>query len=493
MNLKTLLSALPVKAPERFSRMRVDSVEYDSRVCTAGTLFVCLRGAFEDGHRFARDAYDRGCRAFIAEEPLSLPDDAAVILTDNTRQMLALVSSELYGRPAEKLTLIGVTGTKGKTTTCHMIYNILNGAGIPTGYIGSTGVMFSGVRTSTLRTTPESSDIYTYLHKMLAAGIKTVVIEVSSQAIKTDRIYGLRFDTCVFTNLSPDHIGEHEHASFEEYRDTKARLFSDYGCRYIVYNADDEAAGYMLGGASALTVSVSTKDSGADLYACEPRLWRESGALGVDFTLAAGDVRRRIRLRTPGLFSVYDALFAIGVARRFLVPEDKIVSALATTSPIGRFEVVEALPYATFVIDYAHNEASLRAALSTLREYSPARLIVLLGCVGGRTYTRRAPVGRAISELADLCILTSDDPNYEDPMEIIREILAGFGDRDTPFVCIPDRAEAIEYAVKEARPGDIVLLAGKGHENFIVIEGEHRPFSERSVIMKSAAEIMIEA
>ncbi len=493
MNLKQLFSALHVKVPERFSRMKIDSVEYDSRVCTAGALFVCLRGDFEDGHRFARDAYDRGCRAFLAEEPLSLPEDAAVITVDNTRRMLALVSSELYGRPAEKLTVIGVTGTKGKTTTCHMIYSILNAANIPTGFIGSTGVMFSGVRTSTLRTTPESSDIFAYLHKMIRSGITTVVIEVSSQSIKTDRIYGIRFDTCVFTNLSPDHIGEHEHASFEEYRDTKAKLFSDFGCSFIVYNADDENAAYMLGGASALAVSVSTSDEAADLCAAAPAPWRENGALGIDFTLKCDGEKHRIRLRSPGMFSVKNALLAIGVARRFLIPIKTAAEALAVTSPIGRFEVVDALPYATFIIDYAHNELSLREALSTLRAYSPTRLVVLVGCVGGRTFSRRAPVGRAISELADFCILTSDDPDFEDPMEIIREILVGFEDRSTPFVCIPDRVEAIEYAVKEARPGDIVLLAGKGHENFIIIEGEHRRLSERAVIMKAAEEITVKA
>ncbi len=493
MNLADLFYPLGISIPEGHSELLIDSVEYDSRTCTDGALFVCLRGAFEDGHRYARDAYDRGCRAFVTEEPLDLPDDAAVILTDNTRRMLALASSELYGRPAEKLHLIGVTGTKGKTTTCHMIYTVLNAAGIPTGYVGSTGVMFSGVRSSTLRTTPESSDLNLYFHKMLAAGITTVVVEVSSQAIKNDRIYGLKFETCVYTNIAPDHIGEHEHPTFEDYRACKARLFSDHECELIIYNADDENAAYMLENAASLAAAVSIKDESAEYYGCNLEMWRDSGALGVDFSMRCGDSEYHVRLKTPGDFSVYNALLTIGVCRCYSVPFEKIISALADASPIGRFEVVDALPYATFIIDYAHNERSLREALTVLRGYGPSRLIVLVGCVGGRTFSRRAPVGSAISELADLCILTSDDPGFEDPMEIIHDILEGFGDRDTPFVCIPDRAEAIEYAVEEARPGDIILFAGKGHETFIVIEGENRPFSERALIRAAASKLTSKA
>lgn len=489
MTIKKLFSNLDIEVPRGHAGDDVDAVSYDSRMCAPGTLFVCIRGAVVDGHRYARDAYERGCRAFLAEEPLDLPGDAAVLLCSDSRKMLALVSAEFYGRPADSLRIIGVTGTKGKTTSSLLIYAILNAAGIPTGYIGSVGVMFAGRRTTTLHTTPESADLHMYFHKMLAAGITTVVMEVSSQAVYMDRIHGVKFDTCAFSNLSPDHIGGNEHPTFENYRDCKARLFSDYGCKHIVYNRDDENSGYMLEGAGALTASFSIKSSNADYYGCDTSKWSEHGALGVDFTLRTGDGERRVRLRTPGAFSVSNALLAVGVCRRYGVSYDTIVNALATATPLGRFEVVDTLPYATFIIDFAHNELSLRSALSVLREYDPRRLIVLVGSVGGRTFSRRAPIGRAVSELADLCILTADDPDYEDPMEIIHDILEGFGDRETPFVCIPDRREAIEYAVAEARPGDIILLAGKGHENFILIEGEHLPFSERSIIAEASAKL----
>lgn len=489
MKLSTLLSRVGIKVPRKYAGLQIDTVCYDSRMCSRDTLFVCIRGAVTDGHLYAKNAYERGCRAFLCEESVDLPDDAAVIICENTRRMLALVSAELYGRPADSMRLIGITGTKGKTTTCLLIYSILNAAGIPTGYIGTVGVMYAGRRTSTLRSTPESADLHQHFYNMKQAGITTVVMEVSSQAVYMDRIYGLTFDACAFTNLSPDHIGGNEHPTFEHYRDCKARLLSDYGASFVVYNSDDENAAYMMKNVTALTASVSVKNT-ADYYADNVSNWREKGSLGVSFTLHAGDVERRILLRTPGAFSVYNALVAVAICRRCGVPYAAIASSLSETTPLGRFEVVDAsLPYATFVIDYAHNELSLRSALSVLREYKPHRLVVLVGSVGGRTFSRRAPIGAAISELADFCILTADDPDFEDPMDIIHDILEGFGDRDTPFVCIPDRREAVRYAVEHAEPGDIVLFAGKGHESFILINGEHVPFSERSIIVETAAEL----
>ncbi len=489
MLLSELFKNLDIRVPAPFESADIDHISYDSRVAAEGTLFVCINGSLTDGHKYAMDAYKRGCRAFLCEHEVTLPDDAAIMLTENTSLALPLVSAEFYGRPADKLTLIGITGTKGKTTTALLIHDILNSAGIKTGYIGSAGVMFDGIRTSSLRTTPESTDLHLYFKKMLASGVTTVVMEVSSQAIYRDRVYGIKYDTCVYTNLSPDHIGPYEHPTFEHYRDCKARLFSDFGCDFIVYNKDDSHAEYMLEGTSAPSFSVSMKND-ADFVGHSPEKWFGDGALGIDFTCHTEKTDHKIRLRSPGEFSVYNALLAIAVCRHYGVSFDRIASALAVSSPLGRFEVVDALPYATFVIDFAHNELSIRSALSVLREYSPSRLIVLVGSVGGRTYSRRAPIGKAVSELADLCILTADDPDYEDPMTIIEDILSGFGESETPYVCIPDRREAIEYAVSEAKRGDIILLAGKGHENFQLLFGEHTPFSERSIVRESADKLL---
>lgn len=490
MLLHNLFSRLDISVPAGFENENIDHISYDSRIAAYGTLFVCINGSIADGHKYARDAYDRGCRAFLCEHEIELPDDAAIMLTENTSLALPLVSAEFYDRPADKLCIIGITGTKGKTTTALLIHDILNSAGIKTGYIGSAGVIFDGIRTSSLRTTPESTDLHMYFRKMLASGVTTVVMEVSSQAIYRDRVYGIQFDTCVYTNLSPDHIGPYEHPDFEHYRNCKARLFRDFGCNFIVYNKDDENAEYMLCGASALSQSVSMK-SDADFVGHSPEKWRSDSALGIDFSCRFGGVDHQIRLRSPGGFSVYNALLAIAVCHHYGVSFEKAADALAVSSPLGRFEVVDALPYATFIIDFAHNELSIRSALSVLREYSPSRLIVLVGSVGGRTYSRRAPIGSAVSELADLCILTADDPDYEDPMAIINDILVGFGESDTPYVCIPDRKEAIEYAVGEAKQGDIILLAGKGHENFQLLFGEHPPFSERSILKEASEKLLM--
>lgn len=491
MLLKDLFFNLDVTFSEKFNDVNIDHITYDSRLAAPGTLFVCIVGSISDGHNYVQSAYEKGCRAFLCEKSVSLPDDAAVILSGDNSKMLPLVSAAFYSHPADKLRIVGITGTKGKTTTALLIHDILNNAGIKTGYIGSAGVIFDGIRTSTLRTTPESTDLHLYFSKMLRSGCSVVVMEVSSQALYRERVYGIKFDTCVYTNLSEgDHIGPYEHPDFEHYKFSKSRLFREYESNFIVYNKDDEYHEYMLSGASALSTSVSMNDKTADYYGYSPSRWMSDGALGIDFVCRLGGIERNIRLRSPGRFSVYNALLAIAVCRHYGVNIDDIANSLSKISPLGRFEIVDSLPYATFVIDFAHNELSLRSALTALREYSPTRLTVLVGSVGGRTYSRRAPMGNAISECADLCILTSDDPDYEDPMTIINDILSGFHESTTPFVCIPDRKEAIEYAVNNAIPGEIILLAGKGHENFMLINGEHIPFSEKSIINAAAKNLL---
>ncbi|MCD7775805.1 MAG: UDP-N-acetylmuramoyl-L-alanyl-D-glutamate--2,6-diaminopimelate ligase, partial [Firmicutes bacterium] len=313
-----------------------------------------------------------------------------------------------------------------------------------------------------------------------------------------ERVRGLSFDTCVFTNLSPDHIGGAEHPTFEHYRDTKSRLFSEFGSKCIVYNADDENSSYMIKNSDgALLRSVSMKDPSADFYACGRKNLMQNGTLGTEFDIRENDrssadsaVSTHLSVPSPGLFSVYNAATAYAVCRRFGTAPETAAAALARSTAKGRFEVVNVLPYATFVIDYAHNELSLRSTLSVLREYNPTRLTVVVGSVGGRTQSRRIPIGRAVSQLADFCILTADEPDFEDPMKIIDDILVGFEDRTTPYVRFADRGDAVRYAVKNAVPGEIVLLAGKGHETTQLINGVHVPFSERDILTEAAKETL---
>jgi len=456
----------------------------DSRQAEAGSLFVCISGALSDGHDFARAAYDRNCRIFVAEKELVLPDDAIVILTDNTRASLASLSAAFFGDPADKLTVIGITGTKGKTTTSLLIYNILNKNGIPAGYIGSNGVEYGSDHFDTLNTTPESYDIHKHMADMVASGVKVVVMEVSSQALMLDRVFGINFDVCVFTNLYPDHIGKYEHPDFDNYKACKHSLFVEYGASFVVYNADDEHSPEMIAGSNCAAKGIAIHKN-TDYTADNIKYFRSAGSIGVSFRCKTDDEEFPVSLSFPGEFSVYNALTSIAVCRKLGLSFEGICRAMTETRIKGRFETIELPNGATVVIDYAHNGVSLKAALTALRVYEPNRLICLFGSVGERTKMRRAELGLVASRDADLCILTSDNPGDESPINIIGDIASYFTADTCPYVAIPDRRKAIEYALENSETGDIILLAGKGHEKYQLIKGERQLFSEAEIIKES--------
>ncbi|MBQ8208295.1 MAG: UDP-N-acetylmuramoyl-L-alanyl-D-glutamate--2,6-diaminopimelate ligase [Clostridia bacterium] len=488
MKLWELLKNVNINAPlsGKLGEIEISAVCCDSRKAMPGSVFVCISGAVSDGHDHAPSAYEKGCRIFVAERELSLPKDAFVLIADNTRIALAEMSQTFFGNPSKELKVIGITGTKGKTTTAHLIYHVLNTSGIKAGYIGTNGIMFDGKFYETVNTTPESYDLAQYMRKMLDSEVKYLVLEVSSQAIYMDRIRGMEFETCVFTNLSPDHIGGNEHPTFEHYRDCKARLFSEYKPKIAIFNADDEASDYMMSNCPAPKFSYSIKGNGHFL-AEKLEYYRDGGRLGVKFDMkAGGELSAKVDLPLPGDFNASNALAAAAVCISAGVSFDKIVSALSTASLRGRFEIVDALPYATFIIDYAHNGVSLRSVLTTLRAYEPKRLICVFGSVGGRTKLRRAELGKVAGELCDLCIITSDNPDNEPPEQIIDEIAAAFGEGSCPYVKIPSRREAVLYAVRNARKDDIILFAGKGHEEYQLICGKREYFCERETIIEGA-------
>ncbi len=465
----------------------IDVLSPDSRKVGANSLFVCIKGAVTDGHTFAAKAYMQGCRIYVAERDLSLPDDALVLRVTDSRTALALLSAAFYRYPGRELTLIGITGTKGKTTTALLIRHMLEQNGIPTGYIGSNGVHFCNHFYPTVNTTPESCDLQYYLRKMADAGIRYVAIEVSSQALYLRRTYGLTFPICIFTNLSPDHIGGAEHPTFAHYRACKRALFTDYGAERVIANLDDPAAPDMVQGVDRI-VGISV-DGSADLVARDIALFRRGSRLGVEFVCVHGKDEAVFALPLPGEFNVHNALCAAAVGLELGLSLPAIAASLATIAIKGRCEAVEVLPDAIFLIDYAHNGVSLRAVLETLRCYAPDRLICLFGSVGGRTQLRRPELGRVASELCDLAILTADNPDFEDPSAIISEIAAAFTPDGCPYLAIPDRTEAIRAAVRDARPGDIVLLAGKGHEDYQLIRGEKVPFDERAILHECGARL----
>ena len=477
----------------------VIDVVYNSSGAKPNTVFVCVVGARSDGHDYAPDAYAKGCRIFVTSHEVDLPDDACVYFAENTRIALAELSSAFFSHPSRELNVIGITGTKGKTTTALLVSGFLNSLGESTGYIGSNGIDYAGKHYNTKNTTPESYDLHSCFRSMINAGVKTVVMEVSSQAVLMHRVHGIRFDTCVFTNLAHDHIGVGEHPTFENYRDCKARLFSDFGCRTMIYNAYDANSEYMKASSSAEKYYSVSAQGEADLFATGVSSYRRDGMLGVEFVLRAYDESVKMSLPMAGDFNVENAINAIAVCSSMIKSKRLSVSfdcdrdmliafrdILAELSVDGRCQVVKNkyLPDRSFVIDYAHNGYSLSVVLQLLRSYCPRRLICLFGSVGERSFDRREELATVASEYADVCIITSDNPGEEPPEKIIGEMYSYCKENKDKVVCITDREEAIKYAVDISEQGDIILLAGKGHEDYQLIGKEKIPFSEKSLLAK---------
>ncbi len=473
-------------------KCEVSAVEFSSKKAAAHSLFFCLRGASGDGHDYAADAYARGCRAFVCERELDLGDDAVQVTVTDSREALAYMSAVFYGHAADSIRIIGITGTKGKTTTAHILRAILEEAGRPCAYIGTSGVIIGERFIETANTTPESRDLQHYFRMMADEGIAYAVIEVSSQALAHHRVDGVPFAAAAFLNLYEDHIGGVEHPTFEDYKYSKSRLFSEHAPEFAVFNADDEASEYMRAHCAASTATFSVHNADADFYGCDISPYRDDSVLGVSFTLHCAQGETQVRLCQPGRFSVSNALCAMAIASHFGVSEIAAARTLGHAAAPGRCEIVPAITGRTFVIDYAHNGVSLASSLSVLREYSPSRLICVFGSVGGRTKGRRAELAHAASTLADLAVVTSDNPDFEPPEDVIRDILAAW-DGPCPYVAIPDRAEAIREAVRLSEPGDIVLFAGKGHETYQLIRGERVPFSERAIILEECAMMELDA
>ena len=466
-----------------FNDFDIDHITNDSRQASKSSIFVCIKGFATDGHRFIPSAYDKGCRVFVCEYiPKECPDDCVLIKVENSRHALALLSSALYCDPSNSLITIGITGTKGKTTTALMIKQLLDTSGIPTGYIGSNGIIFGSQRFTTANTTPESHILQSYLAKMVTSGVKAVVMEVSSQAIKLDRICGIHFDITLFSNLSPDHIGPGEHSDFDDYKNTKKKLFELENVKAVIANADDPYTDEMLDKCKSKKIYYSTKQS-ADYYAAQIELHRTDEMLGMKFICKNNNASFPCSLSVPGEFNVHNALATIAVAKELGIDNGTISNALSAMRIDGRFETIVAPNGACFVIDYAHNGLSLRSALTALRKYEPSRLICLFGSVGCRTQVRRAQMGKAAYEYADFSILTSDNPDTENPYAIIDDIASQYPD-PTSYIAIPDRKKAIKHALDISESGDIILLAGKGHERYQLINGRNEYFCEREIILE---------
>lgn len=451
----------------------------DSRLANDHSLFVCIRGERFDGHRYMTQAYESGCRCFLVERlpDAPLPDDADVFLSDDTRRDLSLLAAAHYGHPARDLTIVGITGTKGKTTVALMCYHILISVGLPVGYIGTCGVMYGDVREETKNTTPGPLELHAHLARMRASGVKTVFLEVSSQALWQHRVLGIPFAAVAMTNLFSDHIGPGEHPDFGHYAACKKRLLTDFGAPFVLVNADDPNTMRATAGLSAVRCGVR---SNADVQALEACSQQKNGRPGMTFAYHDGTQSIPVFLPLPGEHNVSNALFALALTSYIGIDIKTAALSLKNLRIPGRLETLQA-GGALIVIDYAHNGGALRAALTSLRPYAEGRLICLVGSVGERTQCRRAEIGQAAGELADFTILTADDPGFESVEDICREIAAAMPS-SAAYTVVPDRKEAIRAALDELKPGDVLLLAGKGDEQFQKIAGTLVPHNDRTVV-----------
>jgi UDP-N-acetylmuramoyl-L-alanyl-D-glutamate--2,6-diaminopimelate ligase len=478
MYLDQLLEQISYTCQQGEVHIPVTELVYDSRKVVKGSVFVCITGAVSDGHTYIQEVARKGAAAVIVEKQMEFPEGITVIHTEDTRLALADMAAVYFDHPARKLISIGITGTKGKTTTAYMIKSILENTGRKVGLIGTIETIIGNEVIPANNTTPESYIIQKTFAKMVEVGCEYVVMEASSQGLMLNRLAGFIFDYGIFTNLEPDHIGGDEHKDFEDYLRCKSKLFKQ--CRIGLINLDDPYAKEILEGhtCSVETYGFSEK---ADIRATKEVLVERPGYLGISYRVE-GLMSFDVKMNIPGRFNVYNSLCAIALCRHFGVSITDITKALDCVNVKGRVELVP-LPYKfTLMIDYAHNAMSLRSLLTTLREYNPSRLVCLFGCGGNRSRDRRFEMGEVSSNLADLTVVTSDNPRSEEPKDIINDIIVGVKKGPGNYIEIDDRKEAIKYCIENALEGDVIVLAGKGHENYQEIKGVKYHMDERELI-----------
>ena len=454
----------------------ITSVEYDSRKVTSGSLFVCVKGFTVDGHTFAATAAEQGASAIVVDSVREgFPDGQLKSMTDkyglsiveinDTHKFLSDLCANYYDHPENRIAVYGITGTKGKTTTSFMLREILEQSGRKTGLVGTVCNIIAGEKTHSSHTTPESRDLYEMMNKLAESGSGDLVMEVSSQALKLDRVRGIRYRTAAFTNLFEDHIAPNEHPDMEDYISCKLRIFDscDTGILNLDCSVAERVLAYCKGKTELLTYSI---EGNADFVARDLRPERRGHVTGTVFTLDSEYYKGDIFVALPGKFNVYNALCAICTAYTEGIGIDDVKAALAAISVPGRMQPVENNFGVNILVDYAHNAAALESVLNTLKEYTGGRIITVFGCGGNRSRTRRFEMGEVSGNLSDYTVITSDNPRKEEPDAIIQDIVTGISKTNGKYEIEPDRSKAIRLAVDMAEDGDTVLIAGKGHEDY---------------------------
>ena len=497
MRLEELISDLKYEIICGDLDTEVVDITNDSRKAKPGMLFFAIPGAKFDGSHFIPQVIRDGASVIITEQSEKklgvllqnditingefeeIENDTVTILrVPSARYAMGVISSKYYGEPSKDLTVIGITGTKGKTTTSYMVREMLELSGVKTGLIGTIEIIDGKNKIPAANTTPESTVIHKTFRDMVDNGVEAVVMEVSSQGLMLDRVAGVDFDYGIFTNLSPDHIGPNEHTSYEHYKECKKKLFSL--SKKAIYNIDDPETQYMMEGSTAEAITFG-RDEYADYRAVGHKLYSEDGILGIEYDLE-GTLEGHIKVDLPGEFSIHNSLAALVVADCMGVSFDEIQRILGEIKVRGRVEMIPISDAFTVMIDYAHNGMSLESLLMALKEYNPSRLVTLFGCGGDRAKSRRYEMGEVSGRLADFSIITSDNPRTEDPQAILDDIISAIKKTDGEYIDIIDRKEAIRFAIMNAKEGDVIVLAGKGHEDYQEINGVKHHMDERDLI-----------
>lgn len=466
--------------------IEVNDVVYDSRKAEPGVVFVCIKGTRVDSHDFIPEVVSKGVKVLVVEQTISdLPQGVTVIQVLCARETLALLAAAKFNHPVKKLISIGVTGTKGKTTTTYMIKAMLEAAGKKVGLIGTAGAMIGDTTYKTINTTPESYELQQYFAQMAKEGCDYMIMEVSSQGIKMHRVDGIYFDYGIFTNISNDHIGPDEHADFEEYLYYKSQMLNR--CKIGLANLDDQCFDVITKDAACQLYSYGLENK-ADFHADNIQYVTEPDFVGISFQVQ-GQYELDVRVNIPGKFNAYNALAAVAVCSFLKLPKEQLCHALEHVSVNGRMEIVHNSPRCTVIVDYAHNAVSMESLLSTLRDYHPTRLVCVFGSGGNRSKDRRYAMGEIGGRLADFCIITADNSRFEKVEDIIADIRGCIEKTNGRFIEIPDRKKAIEYSILHAQPGDIIAVIGKGHEDYQEIEGVRYPFLDRQVIEETISKL----
>lgn len=480
MKLGQLIKNINCKIVQGCADTEVNAVQYDSRKVGRGDLFVCITGFQTDGHKYAKSAIEKGASVIVAEHMAEGMENsgAAIVITENTRKALALISAAYYDNPSEKINVIGVTGTNGKTTTTYLIKTILDSLGYKTGVIGTIGNMIGKRTLHADRTTPESLELQELFSEMSGEGVSFAVMEVSSHSLALDRVTGVKYSTAIFTNLTQDHLDYHK--TMENYMKAKGILFSM--AEKAVINIDDAAGAYMRSVAKGLVMTTGIESESADLRAENISVTAE----GVSYTLDYEGRQYPVKLNIPGRFSIYNSLGAIGACLLNGIKMEDILKGLSLNEGVpGRFQSVPNNLGITAIVDYAHTPDGLENILETAHEFAKGKIITVFGCGGDRDRTKRPIMAEIVGKLSDFAIITSDNPRTENPASILDDVEVGMIPTKCPYHKIVDRREAINEAIRMARKDDVVIIAGKGHEDYQIFADKTIHFDDVEEVKKA--------